>query len=126
MSVCLNHEIYSLQHSDRSTTTGKLIDSHLTRAARVGDLSALHLLFVSNRWERKSFLEETLNSGKSLVCDRYSYSGVAYSIANGKDYSRIVCFTVIETANIFKFANQFVFFRLIRIVNRCIVFDRIL
>jgi dTMP kinase len=70
---------------DRSTSTGKLIDGHLTRASRVNDVRALHLLFSSNRWERRAFIEETLAAGGCLVCDRYSFSGVAYSIAQGLD-----------------------------------------
>ena len=70
---------------DRSTSTGKLIDAHLTRQSRVGDVRALHLLFVSNRWERKAYIEDTLIAGGSVVCDRYSYSGVAYSAAQGLD-----------------------------------------
>jgi dTMP kinase len=70
---------------DRSTATGKLIDGHLTRASRVGDVHALHLLFSSNRWERKAQIETALSTGNSIVCDRYSYSGVAYSAAQGLD-----------------------------------------
>ena len=70
---------------DRSTSTGKLIDAHLTRQSRVGDVRALHLLFASNRWERKAHIEETLVAGGSIVCDRYSFSGVAYSAAQGLD-----------------------------------------
>jgi dTMP kinase len=50
--------------------------------ARVLDPIALNLLFQSNRWERKAFIEEHLKAGCNLVCDRYSFSGLAYAIAN--------------------------------------------
>jgi dTMP kinase len=33
-----------------------------------------------------SFINEQLTKGVSIVCDRYWYSGVAYSIAKGLDY----------------------------------------
>ena len=42
---------------------------------------AVHLLFALNRWEMKSFILETLASGTHVICDRYAYSGVAYSVA---------------------------------------------
>jgi dTMP kinase len=67
---------------DRTTPTGILINQHLTKQTKVLDLSALNLLFSSNRWERKSFIEDALRAGTNLVCDRYSFSGLAYSIAN--------------------------------------------
>ena len=45
------------------------------------DDKAVHLLFSANRWESKARIESTLASGKSIVCDRYAYSGVAFSAA---------------------------------------------
>ena len=47
---------------------------------------AVHLLFAMNRWEQKEDLISTLESGTNLVCDRYAYSGVAYSGAKGLDF----------------------------------------
>lgn len=46
----------------------------------------IHLLFSANRWEKVSFIETVLKNGKNIVCDRYWYSGVAYSVAKGLDY----------------------------------------
>ena len=42
---------------------------------------AVHLLFSMNRWEMKQQLTDLLASGTNVVCDRYAYSGVAYSVA---------------------------------------------
>ena len=42
---------------------------------------AVHLLFSMNRWEMKKQLTDILASGTNVVCDRYAYSGVAYSVA---------------------------------------------
>ena len=47
---------------------------------------AVHLLFSMNRWEMKRQLVDVLQSGQDVVCDRYAYSGVAYSVAKGLDF----------------------------------------
>merc|ERR1719178_398667 len=45
----------------------------------------IHLLFSANRWESVLSIVETLNNGTSVICDRYAFSGVAYSAAKGLD-----------------------------------------
>ena len=47
---------------------------------------AVHLLFSMNRWEMNKILQEKLQAGTHVVCDRYAYSGVAYSAAKGLDF----------------------------------------
>jgi dTMP kinase len=42
---------------------------------------AIHLFFSANRWEMKEQILKDLASGITLVCDRYAFSGVAYSAA---------------------------------------------
>ncbi|KAI8435674.1 hypothetical protein MSG28_003934 [Choristoneura fumiferana] len=44
---------------------------------------AIHLLFSANRWEKMQELVKKLESGTSVVVDRYCYSGVAFSAAKG-------------------------------------------
>lgn len=68
---------------DRTTPIGKLIDGYLGRSDDVDD-HAIHLLFVANRWEAEKKLHEKLMSGITLVVDRYSYSGAAFSAAKDK------------------------------------------
>merc|ERR1719502_726706 len=46
----------------------------------------VHQLFSANRWESMESIIETLNNGESVVCDRYAFSGVAYSAAKGLDF----------------------------------------
>merc|ERR1719178_614189 len=46
----------------------------------------VHQLFSANRWESVASIVETLNAGTSIVCDRYAFSGVAYSAAKGLDF----------------------------------------
>ena len=51
----------------------------------MGD-EAVHVLFAMNRWEAKDVMVEKLTSGSHIVCDRYAYSGVAYTAAKGLDF----------------------------------------
>lgn len=47
------------------------------------DDQAVHLLFSANRWECSSDLIKQLEMGNTLICDRYAYSGIAYSGSKG-------------------------------------------
>lgn len=69
---------------DRTTPTGKMIDSYL-QSDDVLDDRAVHLLFCANRWEKASALRAALAAGQTVVLDRYAYSGIAYSAAKGLD-----------------------------------------
>ena len=42
---------------------------------------SIHLLFSANRWEKRAAMEKALGDGVTLVVDRYSYSGVAFTAA---------------------------------------------
>uniref|UniRef100_A0A8D8DIN6 Thymidylate kinase n=1 Tax=Culex pipiens TaxID=7175 RepID=A0A8D8DIN6_CULPI len=69
---------------DRSTDCGKLINSYLTNKDNFTD-EGIHLLFTLNRWEARKQMEQLLQDGTTLIVDRYSYSGVAFSSAKGLD-----------------------------------------
>ncbi|KAI8980274.1 thymidylate kinase-like protein [Pilobolus umbonatus] len=73
-----------IKFPDRTTQTGKMIDSYLQQKSELDD-HAIHLLFSANRWEAMSSMLDKLNSGKTLIVDRYAYSGVAFSSAKGLD-----------------------------------------
>lgn len=68
---------------DRKTECGALINSFLTNSQEFND-ETIHLLFTINRWEAKKKMENLLKLGTTLIVDRYSYSGVAFSAAKGK------------------------------------------
>eukprot|EP00612_Vaucheria_litorea_P008026 CAMPEP_0171474670 /NCGR_PEP_ID=MMETSP0946-20130122/2561_1 /TAXON_ID=109269 /ORGANISM="Vaucheria litorea, Strain CCMP2940" /LENGTH=221 /DNA_ID=CAMNT_0012004641 /DNA_START=11 /DNA_END=672 /DNA_ORIENTATION=- len=70
----------ALKFPDRETTIGKMIDSYLKNNSDLDD-RCIHLLFSANRWEASAKIEELLREGKNIVCDRYAYSGVAFSAA---------------------------------------------
>lgn len=71
---------------DRSTPSGALIDLYLRNQLEISD-EAIHLLFSANRWEAAQAIVADLNAGISVVCDRYAFSGVAYSSAKGLDFT---------------------------------------
>ena len=70
------------RYPDRATAMGKMIDQYLRSKSEMED-GAIHLLFAANRWEKKALMERKLASGVTLVCDRYSYSGCAFTAAKG-------------------------------------------
>jgi len=69
---------------DRASPVGKMINSYLTNASSLND-QTIHLLFSANRWEASESIKAKLNAGTNIVCDRYAYSGVAFSWAKGMD-----------------------------------------
>ncbi|VFQ66539.1 unnamed protein product [Cuscuta campestris] len=80
----LGHSVQSWRFPDRNTSIGQMISSYLANESHLDD-RAIHLLFSANRWEKRSLMEETLKSGTTVIVDRYSYSGVAFSSAKGLD-----------------------------------------
>lgn len=65
-----------------------MINSYLHEAKSVEeDAEAIHLLFSSNRWFLAKTIRDDLAQGVILVVDRYSFSGIAYSLAKGLDKS---------------------------------------
>ncbi|KDR80280.1 hypothetical protein GALMADRAFT_1188335 [Galerina marginata CBS 339.88] len=63
---------------DRTTAIGQMIDSYLRSASELDD-RAVHLLFSANRWELASTIENLLLAGTPVICDRYAFSGIAFS-----------------------------------------------
>ena len=65
---------------DRTTEIGTMINAYLGRSKELDD-AAVHLLFSANRWEKRAELLRELSRGVTLVCDRYAFSGVAFTAA---------------------------------------------
>ena len=64
---------------DRTTPVGQLIDEFLKNSSKRVDDHVMHLLFSANRWELAKRIKATILQGTTVVVDRYSYSGIAYS-----------------------------------------------
>ena len=58
-----------------------MLNEYLTNKEFKLSDEAVHLLFSANRWEDKEAIKEKLLSGIDVVCDRYAYSGIAYTSA---------------------------------------------
>lgn len=67
-------------YPDRTTDIGKMINAYLTNNADLSD-AAVHLLFSANRWEKSALMERKLKEGITLIVDRYSFSGLAFTAA---------------------------------------------
>ncbi|XP_033760331.1 thymidylate kinase-like [Pecten maximus] len=98
-----------LKFPDRTSTIGKMIDNYLGNKVEIEDHS-VHLLFSANRWEKQPHIMELLNSGTTLIVDRYAFSGVAFTAAKpgfdiewckqpdiGLPRPDLVCFLTLDT-----------------------------
>jgi len=72
-------------YPDRSTAIGVLIDLYLRKRIELSD-QVIHELFSANRWEKVPSILTDLSNGMNVICDRYAFSGVAYSTAKGLDF----------------------------------------
>ncbi len=77
--------VLMLRFPNRQTATGKVIDDYLNKRIELND-RAVHLLYAANRWEASDSIVKALDQGMTVVVDRYSFSGVAFSCAKGLDY----------------------------------------
>ncbi|CAM9375562.1 unnamed protein product [Ectocarpus fasciculatus] len=72
------HDACFMRFPDRTTPIGHMINGFLQNTTDIDD-RCVHLLFSANRWEAESKIRELLKAGTTVVCDRYAYSGVAFS-----------------------------------------------
>ncbi|KII87130.1 hypothetical protein PLICRDRAFT_42787 [Plicaturopsis crispa FD-325 SS-3] len=77
-----NIPVVLLKFPDRTTAIGQMIDAYLCSQSELDD-RAVHLLFSANRWELASTIERHLAAGTAVLCDRYAFSGIAFSAAKG-------------------------------------------
>lgn len=67
----------------RTIETGKILDRYLKGQLPEleNNIEATHLLFAANRWELVETIKQWLNEGIHVILDRYSISGIVYSIS---------------------------------------------
>ena len=78
------HKARLVSFPDYGTSIGEEIARALA-GERDYDPDVMQLLYVANRYERKSDLQRWLNGGLILVSDRYIASSIAYGEAQGLD-----------------------------------------
>lgn len=75
----------AMRFPDRTTNIGSVINNYLTSSGSELNDQVVHLLFSANRWESSSKIANALSRGEHVICDRYAYSGVAFTSAK-KDF----------------------------------------
>jgi dTMP kinase len=76
--------VEGIRFPDRTSTIGQMINNYLASTTDMDDRT-IHLLFSANRWEAAKSIEAKLAEGTTLICDRYAYSGAAFTAAKGYD-----------------------------------------
>ncbi|GAA5987635.1 hypothetical protein JCM5350_001903 [Sporobolomyces pararoseus] len=71
---------------DRTSPTGILINNYLTQKDTKLSDEAIHLLFSANRWEKAEEIKRDLIEGTTVICDRYAFSGIAFSHIKGLNW----------------------------------------
>ncbi|KAF2436980.1 thymidylate kinase [Tothia fuscella] len=74
------HKVRHIRFPDRTTPIGKMIDTYLKGESEQED-HVIHLLFSANRWEAAASIKSDIESGTTVIIDRYYYSGCVYSAA---------------------------------------------
>jgi len=69
----------------RDSIIGKILNDYLLCENELQE-HVQHLLFAANRWEHMEEIDELLNDGVTIIMDRYSLSGIVYSMMHGMDY----------------------------------------
>ena len=78
------YKVRLLSFPDYGTSIGEEIARALQGERDYGP-DVMQLLFIANRYERKPAVEQWIDGGLILVCDRYRASSIAYGEAHGLD-----------------------------------------
>ena len=75
---------FPIAYPNYENSCGKHIRNYLTKERNMR-VEESHVLFSNNRWEDQEMLRARLLSPypQSIACDRYSFSGIAYSASKG-------------------------------------------
>jgi dTMP kinase len=80
------HRVRLLSFPDYGTSIGEEIARALQGERDYGP-DVMQLLYVANRYERKDEIDQWIDGGLIIICDRYRASSVAYGEAFGLDPS---------------------------------------
>jgi len=73
----------AIRFPHRTGPIGEPINAFLQSRISLNGL-AFHALCVADRWESQKGILDSLNAGRTVISDRYSYSGMAYTMARGE------------------------------------------
>ena len=81
----LEFPVKYLRFPDNESSVGKMLRDFLSGSQKLDPRTA-QLLFSANRAAIAPQIIGDLEAGINIVCDRYSYSGIAYGTAEGLDF----------------------------------------
>lgn len=84
----VNNKSVVVAFPQRNTPSGRLLNKHLkTKQIQTcrSHMAATHILFEYDRYIYANKIKQYINAGINVICDRWAYSGAAYSIAKGLD-----------------------------------------
>lgn len=71
-----------IKFPNRTTNTGKIIDDFLKNKYEFKSLKEQIQIFSENRKESQNLIKEYLKSNYIILCDRYLYSNIAYTLTD--------------------------------------------
>jgi dTMP kinase len=69
-----------MRFPNRDSKTGQKINDYLNNKLNLDD-KAIHELFSENRWEQEDTILRLLKNNVNIVCDRWWFSGTAYTMS---------------------------------------------
>jgi len=78
-----------MEFPDYNSILGKEIKKFLHQKNRFPK-EVQHILLSANRWEKKEEIENILNSGVTIIMDRYYQSNLVYGISSGLDLDWLI------------------------------------
>lgn len=92
-----NIKVKIIKFPNRTTNSGKIIDKFLKNEYQFKNLQDQIKIFAENRKECRLEIEELLKNEYIILCDRYLYSNIAYTltdqtfnIINNKEYDKVL------------------------------------
>jgi dTMP kinase len=71
-----------IKFPDRTSKSGKIIDKFLKNQYEFNSINEQIQIFAENRKESEKLIKDSLNENKIILCDRYLYSNIAYTITD--------------------------------------------
>jgi dTMP kinase len=87
--IILGHNVRLVSFPDYNTHIGDELAKALA-GEREYSAEVMQMLYVANRYEWRAALQQMLDEGTFVVCDRYMASSVAYGEASGLDGAWLV------------------------------------
>ncbi len=75
-----NRQIVVYKFPNRKGKFGKRIDRYLKGELTISSKYDILHMFAANRYNVKKSIEDDINDGKIVICDRYIFSAIAYHI----------------------------------------------